>query len=237
MGYMHHLSLLTMLAAGCAEPTDTDLEDTDTDTDVEAENSQPIAVDDVAEAIAGQYTEVQVRENDSDPDRDALSISEVTQGEFGLVEIVTGEKRVGYTPLDDDFVGTDEFTYTVHDGRGGAATATVTMTVFEQPTLVITSPTSGDTVTSPVEITFEVVGCNVSYPNADSDGCHVHMYLDGYGYQETPNSIGHYEPGPISIEASAGNHRFTLELIKNDGSDAPMEPLIDDEITFTVEAP
>ena len=56
--------------------------------------------------------------NDIDPDGDTLSIQSVTQGAHGTVSINGG--NVSYTP-DTAYKGTDSFTYTVSDGKGGTA--------------------------------------------------------------------------------------------------------------------
>ena len=64
--------------------------------------------------------------NDSDPDRDPLTLASVGAASVGTVEQVGGS--VTYTPR-LDWSGVDSFTYTVADGRGGSDTATVTVTV------------------------------------------------------------------------------------------------------------
>jgi len=66
------------------------------------------------------------RANDSDPDGDALSISAV--GAAGHGSVVNNGTSITYTPA-AGYVGADSFTYTVSDGKGGSATATVSVTV------------------------------------------------------------------------------------------------------------
>jgi hypothetical protein len=65
--------------------------------------------------------------NDGDPDRDKLSLTkdDLTQPEHGTAD-VDSDGRVSYTP---DSVSTlsDSFTYTVHDGNGGTATARISV--------------------------------------------------------------------------------------------------------------
>jgi large repetitive protein len=65
--------------------------------------------------------------NDRDPENDALRVSAVSSATNGSVVLAT-DGRVTYTPA-ANFVGTDGFTYTVSDGKGGTATARVTVTV------------------------------------------------------------------------------------------------------------
>lgn len=72
-----------------------------------------------------------VLSNDSDADKDPLTIISATDGLHGTVEF-TGDGMMTYFPnpdFDSDTVTTDSFTYTISDGRGGTATATVTVNV------------------------------------------------------------------------------------------------------------
>ncbi|TDI57172.1 MAG: tandem-95 repeat protein [Acidobacteria bacterium] len=86
-------------------------------------NSPPIAVDDLLLLDEDTSKTIDVTSNDSDPDGDSLTIVSVTQPSDGAV-VVAGSGTVFYTPP-DDFWGTTSFTYTVADGAGGKATATV----------------------------------------------------------------------------------------------------------------
>jgi large repetitive protein len=67
-----------------------------------------------------------VRTNDSDIDGDSLVITAVTQGAHGSV--VNNANSVTYSPA-ANFNGTDSFSYTINDGHGGTATATVSVTI------------------------------------------------------------------------------------------------------------
>jgi dienelactone hydrolase len=83
----------------------------------------PTASDDSASSVVNEPVVIDVLANDSDPNGDSLSVASVTDGATGNVTI-NGDGTVTYTPA-TDFVGTDSFTYTVTDGRGGSATANV----------------------------------------------------------------------------------------------------------------
>jgi hypothetical protein len=74
--------------------------------------------------------------NDTDADKDGLTITSVTAPSHGVAQVVDGMVR--YTPS-GGFVGTDSFGYTINDGVGGTASATVTVTVFV-PTSAIFMP-------------------------------------------------------------------------------------------------
>jgi hypothetical protein len=233
------LFILSLLAACSDKGTDSGPSGDDTDSGV-APNSAPTAVDDSAETWGGKAVEVEVLDNDSDPEDDTLEITEVTQPENGFVEILTsGEDSVEYTPS-DDFVGVDTFTYTMNDGNGGSDTGTVAVNVTDSPTLLITQPTDKEELTdSDVTVAFEVNGCNMSSPSSDADGCHLHKFLDGATWaEEDGTGHGHYDTGSFvmgSIED--GEHSISLQLISNDGSDAAYDPLIEDTVSFTVSLP
>lgn len=76
----------------------------------------------------------------SDPDSDPLSVSAVaaTSTQGGTVSLAAGS--ITYIPP-TNYVGTDSFTYTISDGRGGFASGTVQVTVSDsnQPSLNIVS--------------------------------------------------------------------------------------------------
>ncbi|MHA3775381.1 DUF7453 family protein [Verrucomicrobiota bacterium sgz303538] len=87
-------------------------------------NALPVAVADSMHPGSRSPFLIDVLASDSDTDNDELSISEVTQGQHGTVTI--DGKRLLYTPV-ADFTGNDSFAYTISDGFGGRASATVTL--------------------------------------------------------------------------------------------------------------
>ncbi|WP_212646750.1 midcut-by-XrtH protein [Delftia sp. PE138] len=95
-------------------------------------NRVPVAGNDTATTDADTSVAIAVRGNDSDADGDSLTVSGITQGTHGsvVVDAVTGNPV--YTP-NANFTGSDSFTYTVGDGRGGFATASVSVTVAASP--------------------------------------------------------------------------------------------------------
>ncbi len=95
---------------------------------VTATNAAPVALDDEVATDEDVAVEIDALANDSDPDGDALTITAVTDPAHGTAEIITGGTQIRYTP-ETDFFGEDAFTYTADDGFGGAATATVTVTI------------------------------------------------------------------------------------------------------------
>jgi hypothetical protein len=90
---------------------------------VQIPNEPPLAQDDLYFVSSVGTKALNVLENDTDPDGDALSIVSFTQPSTGIVT------RVGNGLLFEStgpFPRTT-FTYTVSDGRGGTSTATVTL--------------------------------------------------------------------------------------------------------------
>ncbi len=90
-------------------------------------NDAPDAQEDTENMSANQTTLIDVLDNDSDIDNDALSIHSFTQGTHGTVSQEGNELR--YTP-DENYSGTDSFTYEVSDGNGGITQTTVTINIW-----------------------------------------------------------------------------------------------------------
>jgi hypothetical protein len=103
-------------------------EDSDTTTFLwTISNPEPIAQGDTATTLEDTPVAIAVLANDDDPDGDALTVAEVTQGANGTV-VINADDTVGYTP-NADVHGTDTFTYTVRDADGATDTVTVTVDV------------------------------------------------------------------------------------------------------------
>ncbi len=86
-------------------------------------NGLPVAVDDRVFVSGKVPTTFSVLGNDSDPDGDALTIIAVSQPVDGHGTVSIVNNQILFTPK-APFM-TDQFTYTVSDGNGGTATATV----------------------------------------------------------------------------------------------------------------
>ncbi len=83
----------------------------------------PVAFDDPVTARSGASVPVQVTVNDYDPDGEAIAVSSVGVPGHGSVDIGTATTVV-YTP-EPGYVGVDEFEYTIVDGSGQTASASV----------------------------------------------------------------------------------------------------------------
>jgi len=100
-------------------------------------NDPPVATDDSATTPEDTPVTIAVLANDSDVDvGDTLSVTSVSDPSKATIN---EDNTVTYNP-DPDFNGPASFTYEVSDGKGGIATATVTIDV----TAVNDAPVAGD---------------------------------------------------------------------------------------------
>ncbi|MFN8186746.1 MAG: tandem-95 repeat protein [Gaiellales bacterium] len=120
-------------------------------------NTPPLAVDDAASISEDQSpVTIPVLANDVDPDADPLEVISTSDAANGEVAITAGGTGVSYGP-DVDFSGSDTFSYTAADGRGGTTTASVTVTVApvnDDPDVEDDAGTTAEDVPG----TFDVVG-------------------------------------------------------------------------------
>lgn len=91
----------------------------------------PVAVNDTATTYAGTAAVVNVLANDSDPNGLKLAVASVTQPANGVVTI-NADRTLAYVPA-NGYTGLDTWSYTISNGQGGTATATVSMTVVTLP--------------------------------------------------------------------------------------------------------
>ena len=94
-----------------------------------ADNGIPTANDDVLTVQEDDpATAVDVFANDTDPEDDPLLVIDTSTPGKGTLAITGGGTGLTYTPA-HDANGSDSFTYTVNDGKGGIASATVGVTI------------------------------------------------------------------------------------------------------------
>jgi len=89
-------------------------------------NVAPRATDDNAVTRTDEAVEINVLNNDVDPDQDTLVIESVATAKHGTTTV--SADVVLYTP-DAGFVGQDNFEYTINDGNKHSVTAKVTVNV------------------------------------------------------------------------------------------------------------
>jgi hypothetical protein len=98
--------------------------------DIIKENNRPVAINDKAKTNADVPVNINILANDKDSDDDKLRIMGLSPPRQGTA-ILNPDGRITYSPL-KSWAGTETFAYTISDGRGGVATASVAVIV--QPT-------------------------------------------------------------------------------------------------------
>lgn len=95
-------------------------------------NQAPLAVNDNVLLYNGGSTIIYAIDNDTDPEKDSLSISEITKPLYGKAEI-SGSTLI-YT-IDNPTVSADSFYYTVTDGKNYSAKAVVKVNIRKRSDL------------------------------------------------------------------------------------------------------
>ncbi|PQO34778.1 tandem-95 repeat protein [Bremerella cremea] len=90
-------------------------------------NDNPVATNDVSTTVEDAAVVISVLANDFDVDGDPLSVESVGNASSGTV-VINPDNTITYTP-DPNFNGVDSFRYTIIDGAGGSATATVDLRI------------------------------------------------------------------------------------------------------------
>jgi hypothetical protein len=176
-------------------------------------NRPPVAANDAATTPPGVTVRIPVLQNDSDPDGDALGILSVSQPGKGSATI-NADRTISYTP-NPDTSGGDAFTYTISDGRGGTASATVNVTVSapanQAPNARIDSPFGNDTIPPGGSVSFTGTG-------TDPDGTIV-SYLWTFEGGDPPTSSAR-TPGSVTF-SDTGDHRVTFNVTDDKGAADP----------------
>lgn len=197
--------------------------------------STPVAVDDsystdedttlTVDAAAG------VLDNDSDPDSDPLTASLVDAPSNGTLTL-NSDGSFTYVP-DDEFSGTDTFTYQASDGSANSPPATATITVAavnDAPDALADSYTTDEDSTLTVA-TADGVLDNDS--DAEGDALTATLAQDASNGAVTLNSDGSftYEPD------GDFNGTDTFTYLASDGSDDSAETTVTITVSPTNDAP
>jgi Bacterial Ig domain/Fibronectin type III domain len=173
-------------------------------------NDWPVATADAAATAEDTPVTIAVLANDTDPDGNPLTITAVTQGAHGT--IATNGTALTYTPA-ANFAGTDAFTYTVTDGQGGTATATVSLTV----TPVNDAPlAAADTATTP-KSTPVTIAVLANDRDPDGDPLTISVFTQGaHGTVTSNGSTLTYTP----VKDYTGTDAFSYTVRDSKGSTA-----------------
>ncbi|WP_413166581.1 Ig-like domain-containing protein [Capilliphycus salinus ALCB114379] len=127
-------------------------------------NTNPDAVDDERSIRSNTAIIINVVGNDSDPENDPLNITTFDQNSAngGTITRSASGRALVYTPA-ANFTGTDSFIYTVDDGKGGTDTATVTINVESDQTLLAANDTA--TTDQNTNVTINVLANDIDPEN------------------------------------------------------------------------
>jgi hypothetical protein len=115
----------------------------------------PTALNDKTTTAVNSAKTINVLNNDSDPEGDAMQVIAYTQGAHGAVTIAANGSAT-YTP-EMGYAGVDTFAYTVADATGLAATAAVAITVGSAtPATVVITTFDQDTGAAVVNVGFDL---------------------------------------------------------------------------------
>lgn len=112
------------------EDRDDIVDDPDVPPEIDPQQQPPVAVDDEFGARPGRTTVLPVLLNDYDPNADVLVISDVepVDESLGRIDLVSRNQQLQLT-LAPEATGSFAVRYTITDGRGGSASATVSVSV------------------------------------------------------------------------------------------------------------
>jgi hypothetical protein len=188
--------------------------DPDTPPTVEKTQQPPVAIDDDFGARAGRTVVLPVLLNDYDPNGDVLVVSEVTAipESTGRLDLIDSRQRVQLT-LAGSASGTVTFGYTVTDGHGGQASATVTVTVRKpgenSPPVQVRKSTA--LVAAGGRVTTQVLGDWV-----DPDGDTIYL---ASATTAAPDQVSFQPEGTVTfVEGGAASSSRTIGLVVTDGS-------------------
>ena len=166
-------------------------------------NNEPNAGDDLASAIAGTPATANLLANDTDPNGNTLTITDVggtdpSTGPITIVDPVTGETQgtldvdpvtgeATFTP-EPGFVGAVQVPYTIDDGSGGTDTATLTFLIVD------TAPIAEDDI-NVTEVNMPVAG-NVLINDSDANPADTLTVVDP--------ATGSAATGPVTITTIGG---------------------------------
>jgi hypothetical protein len=179
--------------------------------------SPPVAVDDELVLDEDTSRSIGPLENDSDPNREPLSLREIGPAAHGTAEIVFGT-GVLYTP-EPDANGTDSFSYTVGDPTGSTDTGTVHVTINP----VNDAPLAQDDAAMAVESTTIVVPVLANDDDIDGDAltvstvgtpAHGSASVDAVGVRYVPQSgfLGSDEVSYTVSDGAGGSDTAVLRV-------------------------
>ena len=184
----------------------------------------PMARDDDVTTTINTPVTIPVIDNDYDPNGDVLTIIGMTSPSYGTV-VKNDDQTITYTP-DDNFLGTDQFQYTISDGNGGQDVATVTITtiILKDPGFEMGSPNPYWVETSAIHDSVIVASPEISH-----SGKYLSYFTGGKNGKETAFCVQEVIM-PIANNASL---TFWLKILSSDVY-GRFSVIVDNEVFFTI---
>lgn len=173
-------------------------------------NGNPIANPDPTTTTPARAATINVLQNDSDPNGDTISLTGVSRPQNGTTKINADGRTVVYTP-NAGFSGTDSFTYTISDGKGGTAVGTVPVTV--KLPVVTVAPAPHEVVEG--DITRRTIRFDVVLEEAPLDHAPVTVHYKVEGLNDAAVVGRDFEAleGDLEIPASATTRDVNVVVI------------------------
>ena len=184
-------------------------------------NQPPVAVDDTASTLLNTAVNIDVLDNDTDPEGDALTVTIDQQGANGEA-VVNQDGTITYTPV-DGFTGTDTITYQINDGTNAPVAATVEVNVTEPDSALIATDDTASTAPN------TAIDINVLANDIDPEGDPLTVTLD---QQATNGEAVVNQDGTITytpVDGFIGTDSFTYQI--DDGTSAPATATVNVNVT------
>ncbi|MGI9495313.1 MAG: Ig-like domain-containing protein [Mariniblastus sp.] len=185
------------------------------------EDDPPVANNDNAIVNEDSQVGVPVLANDDDPNGDTLAIDSFTQASNGTV--TQNNDILVYTP-DDDFNGSDSFSYTINDGNGNTDSATVFVTINAVNDNPVANNDSGTTDEN-VPIIVDLVGND---SDIDGDTLSIDSFTQPANGIVTDNGDGTITYAPDS--GFFGSDSFTYTVTDGNLTDSATVQLTVNEV-------
>ena len=190
-------------------------------------NPAPTARDDAVTTAEDTPVTIAVLTNDGDPDGDPLSVVAATALHGSVVRNPDG--TLTYTP-DADYNGSDTITYTISDGQGGMANATVAVTIAP----VNDAPVANGTLPARAGLNGGVISFATAAGFADVDGDALTYTAAGLPAGLTIDPVTGVVSGRLDRSASQPNGgRYIVSVTARDPSGATATQ----QFAFTVTNP
>jgi hypothetical protein len=199
----------------------------------------PVAVADTSTVVQGASVSIPVLGNDSDPDGGTLSVTGVTAVTplaAGTVTVTNNGGDVTFV-ASANFSGVANFTYTISDGQGGTATASVSVTVSLGPNQPPVANADSATTAFNTAVTFAVLA-NDTDPNGNAlslvsvtpgTGGTPAIAINGTSVTFTP-AAGFSGPATFTYTVSDGSAQATGNVTVTVGSAATVTVTLSDFI-------